>query len=182
MKLLQRLLRTTGATGTTGAPATPDPVPRARPISRAELYGRVDEARGLARDLVGASQGFAEGARALGDRLAIRAHGLTQAAAALRPGEHAEPLVRQALQFATDGERALVEVERVFQRIDRSTRQIAELLIAVDDAAVQGVPSVHEIRGLLADTVQHLQQGTLQVQRAGAAIGGVAAALWSRGR
>ena len=90
------------------------------------------------------------------------------------------PLVQQALQFAVDGERALVEVERVFQRIERCTRQMAELLLVVDDAAMQGVPSVREIRGLLADTVQHLQQGTLQIQRAGAAIAGVAAKLSGR--
>lgn len=194
MTLLQRFLGAIGAIGaiggpgapgTPGAPDTPptaEPAPPARPINRAELYGRVDEARGLARELAGASLGFAEGARALGDRLETRARMLTQAVAAVRPTDRAELLARQALQFAVDGERALVELERVFQRIVRDTRQVADLLLVVDDPAVLGVPSVREIRGLLANTEQHLQQGTLQVRRAGAAIGAVAAALCARAR
>lgn len=177
MKLLDRFIR-----AVSGAPRTDDPTPRARPINRAELYGRVDEARGLARELAGDSLGFAEGARALGDRLETRARVLTQAVAAVRPTDRAEPLVLQALQFAIDGERALGEVERTFHRIDRSTRQIAELLLAVDDAAVQGGPSAREVRGLLTDTVEHLRQGTLQVERAGVAIRGVATALSGRAR
>ena len=176
MKMLDRFIRAIGA-----APNAVS-IPKARPVNKAELYGRVDEARGVARELAGASLGFVEGARALGDRLETRGRVLTQAVAAMRPTDRSEPLVQQALQFAVDGERALCEVERVFHHIDRSTRQIAELLLAVDDAAVQGGPSAHEVRGLLTDTVEHLRQGTLQVERAGAAIRGVATALSGRAR